>query len=55
MLNLSGQVGIDTLPRFSTANFEIVGAQSAVPEPSSFAMLGGGIALLTFGTRRRRD
>lgn len=51
MLNMTGQPGINALSTFSTNNFTI---ESAVPEPSSFAMLSGGIAILTFGAARRR-
>ncbi len=53
MLNLTGQEGIDALPTFSAANFDISQAQ-AVPEPSGMALVGGGIALLALSTTLRR-
>ena len=51
MLNLSGQAGIDALPTFTAANFELA---QAVPEPSGAALMSGGIALLLLGGARRR-
>lgn len=43
MLNLLGQEGINALPTFSAANFDISGAQ-AVPEPSGIELMGAGLA-----------
>ena len=52
MLNLTGQTGINTLPTFSASNFDITGSQAA-PEPSGFALMCSGIALLVFPATRR--
>jgi hypothetical protein len=57
MLNLNGRTGpgaVSELPAFTAANFELKESPS-VPEPSSFLMFGGGIALLGLGVVRRRS
>ena len=53
MINLNGQLGINALPRFSTANFDITDPPSAVPEPSSLVISGAGVALVAIGAFRR--
>jgi hypothetical protein len=56
MISLNGQFGIDSLPRFSTTNFTIAtDSPSAVPEPSSLAMLCGGVVLVAVGAVRKRN
>lgn len=53
ILDLNGQQGgVNQLPAFSAANFAITNA-AAVPEPSSLALLAGGIALLIVPAVRR--
>ncbi len=54
MISLNGQLGIDSLSRFSGANFTIVDSTSTAPEPSSLAMWSGGAVLVGIGALRRR-
>jgi PEP-CTERM motif len=46
----SGLDAINALPQFSNANFV-----AAVPEPSTYAMVGLGLVGIAFARRRRRD
>ncbi|MEI9811373.1 MAG: PEP-CTERM sorting domain-containing protein [Acidobacteriota bacterium] len=43
MTNISGQAGKDAFPQFTASNFALT---AAVPEPSTFALLGLGSLLL---------
>jgi hypothetical protein len=52
MLNLTGQEGINSLPTFSAANFEISQSQ-AVPEPSGRALMILWAGLLAIRAARR--
>jgi hypothetical protein len=39
--------------RFAVAEFQAIGTLAAVPEPSTYGMLGAGLALLGFAARRQ--
>ena len=55
MLGLNGQTGLNELnelPDFSASNFGLA-ETSAVPEPSSLLMIGGGLGLLASGAALR--
>ena len=54
LISLSGQSGIDSLSSFSTANFAIADSTSAVPEPSSIALLSGAIGIVAIGAVRKQ-
>ena len=55
MLNLTGQQGRNAIPTFTAANFEITGATSTAPEPSSFLMMtGAGLIVACYILRRER-
>jgi hypothetical protein len=57
MLTLNGRTGpgaVSELQAFTASNFELKESPS-VPEPSSFLMFGGGVALLGLGVVRRRS
>lgn len=54
MLTLNGASGagaLNQMPAFTAANFAL--STDAVPEPSSFVMLGGGMVLMALGLMRR--
>ena len=57
MLNFTGQAGIDALPTFTAANFQIAEAQ-ATPEPSGAILLCVGLGMVVLrgrGGRGRSD
>lgn len=53
LINLFGQTGIDSLSSFSAANFSLTSSPSAVPEPSSVALLGGAVAIIAISAVRK--
>jgi len=55
MINLNGQIGIDSLSGFSAADFAVSSPTSTVPEPSSINLAAGAIVLAIAIARKRKQ